>query len=155
MNPTIGQPFLLLKTLLRVLILLLTASTLHAADEVDQELRQAPQRWADAATKGDMAGLMSLYSKDAFVHVVFTRDELHGHQEIYNYYEKYEKTPPKVSILAVDEAKVFAGVGVLSGQARVEFSGQEPMLTHFSTVLKMEEGRWVIQLQHIARIDGK
>ena len=134
----------------------LAVSTASAADDGTAiDLRQAPQLWADAATVGDTAALLKLYSKEAFVHVVFTEEELHGHEEIGGYYAKYEQNPPKVTIIRVDEAENFGGVGVLSGLARVEFHDQEPMMTHFSTVLKIEDGHWVIQLQNIARIDGK
>lgn len=143
------------KTATLLLCFLLETAGVLAAETTDKELREAPGIWADAATKGDMNGLVSLYARDAYVHVVFTSDELHGKQEIYDYYEKYEKNPPKVTITKVEETEVFGGVGILSGQARVEFPGQQPMLTHFSTVLKKEDGRWVIQLQHITRIDDK
>ncbi len=133
------------------------ACTVLAADDdaAPIDLRQAPQQWADAATAGDTAALLKLYSKEAFVHVVFTAEELHGHEEIGGYYAQYEKNPPKVSIIRIDEAENFGGVGVLSGLARVEFPEQEPMMTHFSTVLKIEDGQWVIQRQHIARIDSE
>lgn len=131
-----------------------TSPALAADESTLIDLRQAPQLWADAATAGDTTELLKLYSKEAFVHVVFTEEELHGHEEIGGYYAKYEKNPPKVTIIRIDEAENFGGVGVLSGIARVEFHEQEPMMTHFSTVLKIEDGQWAIQLQHIARIDG-
>ncbi len=131
-----------------------TAPAMAAEASTLIDLRQAPQLWADAATAGDTAELLKLYSKEAFVHVVFTEDELHGHEEIGGYYAQYEKNPPKVTIVRIDEAENFGGVGVLSGLARVEFHEQEPMMTHFSTVLKIEDGQWAIQLQHIARIDS-
>lgn len=132
---------------------LLTAGTLNAADDRQQLLDAMPARWASAATAGDVEALLSLYSTDAFIHVVFTSEELRGQQQIRDYYAKYSVNPPKVEITKVEESTILATVGILSGDALVEFPDQPPMPTHFSIVVEWENDDWQVQLQHISRTD--
>lgn len=132
---------------------MLAAGSLNAAEDKQQLLDAMPALWANAATDGDVTRLLSLYSSDAFIHVVFTSDELRGNEQISDYYSKYSVNPPKVAIKQVEESTIMATVGILSGDAVVEFPDQPPMPTHFSIVAEWENGAWHIQLQHISRTD--
>ena len=77
---------------------MLAAGSLNAAEDKQQLLDAMPALWANAATDGDVTRLLSLYSSDAFIHVVFTSDELRGNEQISDYYSKYSVNPPKVAI---------------------------------------------------------
>jgi ketosteroid isomerase-like protein len=119
-----------------------------------QLLNDLPRLWAAAATAGDVDSLVGLYSDDAFIHVVFTSDELHGREQIAAYYAKYAKTPQKVTITEVEESSIVATVGLLSGKALVEFAGQPPMRTRFSIVANWKNDRWWVQIYYASRLDG-
>jgi uncharacterized protein (TIGR02246 family) len=141
-------------TTLSLLVALLAASPLQAAETPQDQLNGLPLLWAQAASVGDMDKLMSLYAPDAFIHVVFTSDELRGLDQIRDYYTKYSADPGKVTITAVEESQIIGGnVGILSGSALVEFPGQQPMTTHFSIVATWSGERWTVQLQHTSRVD--
>lgn len=117
-----------------------------------QALDQMPQLWARYASSGNVDDLMSLYSPEAYIHVVFTEVELHGHDEIFAYYDKYAAKPATVKITNVEESRILGGIGILSGNATVKFPDQELMHTHFSIVCRWEKDKWVVQLQHISKV---
>ncbi len=143
-----------LLTMLSLLVSLLAATPLQAAVTQQEQLNELPLLWAKAASVGDMDQLMSLYAPDAFIHVVFTSDELRGLDQIREYYTKYAADPGKVTITAVEESQILGGnVGILSGSALVEFPAQPPMTTHFSIVATWAGERWTVQLQHTSRVD--
>lgn len=129
-------------------------SVVALASSQQQQLDALPERWARAATAGDVDSLMQLYSKEAYIHVVFTQEELRGMEEIRGYYAKYSLKKPKVTIIKVDENSILASkVGILSGYATVEFPGEKPMATHFSIVANWEQENWVVKLQTTVKVD--
>ena len=144
----------MLSRLVSLVVSLSAATALQAASAQQDQLNELPVLWAKAASVGDMDKLMSLYSPDAFIHVVFTSDELRGSEQIREYYSRYSAEPGKVTITAVEESQILGGnVGILSGSALVEFPAQEPMTTHFSIVATWANDRWTVQLQHTSRVD--
>ena len=141
-------------SMLSLLVSLLVGVPVLAAGTQQEQLNELPLLWAKAASVGDMDQLMSLYAPDAFIHVVFTSDELRGLEQIREYYTRYSADPGKVTITAVEESQILGGnVGILSGSALVEFPQQEPMTTHFSIVATWANERWTVQLQHTSRVD--
>ncbi|HTR00980.1 MAG TPA: nuclear transport factor 2 family protein [Candidatus Acidoferrum sp.] len=134
--------------------LILTAMAAAGATPQQQMLDELPQAWAHAATVGDVDKLVALYSPEAFIHVVFTQEELRGEKAIRAYYAKYEKQSPKVTITSTDENTILNGtIGILSGYAKVEFPGQQPMTTHFSIVGQWQNDRWYIQIQTTVKVN--
>lgn len=119
-----------------------------------EQLAAVPERWALAATRGDIDALMSLYSPQAFIHVVFTQEELRGERAIRAYYEQYGRNPPRVTILGLQENSIIGeALGILSGFANVEFPGQPPMKTHFSIVCELDNAMWKVKIQTTVKVD--
>ena len=139
---------------LALLALALALPALALAADEKQLLSELPAVWAKAATVGDVDKLVGLYDPQAFIHVVFTKEELHGEQAIRAYYAKYEQHPPKVSIVKLEESSIFNGaIGTLAGTARVEFPGQAPMTTRFSIVGQWHQDHWLIQIQTTSKVE--
>lgn len=134
-------------------VLLLLAGCVVRADSLQQLLDALPQQWAGAASAGDVDTLMTLYSPEAYIHVVFTQEELHGETQIRDYYHRYSQQKPTVTITGLEDNSILnESVGILSGFATVEFPGQTPIETHFSIVGAWQDQRWKIKLQTTVRV---